>query len=869
MHNSLPSRLFLAASATLAAAAFLVSASSEAKPELAHSETHSFDWTFWRGPMGDGSSTETGLIESWDPETGENLLWKRDDIYSRSTPVVMDGKLYILARANEGQDDEGERVLCLDAATGEDVWQAKFNVYLSEVPDTRVSWSAVVADPETNTVFAQGVCGTFLCLDADTGAIKWQHALHEEFGAISTYGGRTNFPIVFEDLVIASAVVTGWADMGRPAHRFMAFDKKTGEMRWFNGTRLIPADTTYSTPFLTVLNGQDAMVFGSGDGQIWAMQPRTGKPLWNYQITPRGVNTSPIVVDGITYVGQSEENIDDNTMGCMVALDANGKEIWRVKEVMIGKSSPIMIDGYLYCIDDGGGLFVLDPETGDQINTELLKLGSVMRGSPLYADGKLYVGEANGNWWILRPNPDEPTGVEGVHGDADPSRPKPGLRLRTEIHGSPIVSAGRIYLPTTSGLYCLGNEDNEPAAGPLPSRPVSKPAGADAKPAQVQVVPVEVALKPGQSQEFRVRVYNAAGAFLDEIEVELTADGGGTISGNTFTADAAPNQQAAIITAKVGELAGKARVRILPDLPWSFDFSDGRVPITWIGMKYRHEALDFNLLTGLKEKDPLAQKLYIYLSARFNDAGVPKMKIDNGTPYQAWSALVDNLSLRGSVGTLEDAKAKLSPALDLLVKEGVLKSYQWLADEAQKIQLVVEKGPHTAGGNGVLAKLEKIPVPRGFTKLGCLSQGFIGPADFHDYTVEADFYGSEPSPGIMPDMGLICQGYSLLLKGKEPQALDIRQWAPQDRMAVRKTAESGEKLWKPYVWYRLKLKATNLGENRVKMEGKFWPRDEAEPKEWMVSVTDPAGTSHGAPGFYGNSREAEYYIDNVVVTKNE
>jgi hypothetical protein len=167
-----------------------------------------------------------------------------------------------------------------------------------------------------------------------------------------------------------------------------------------------------------------------------------------------------------------------------------------------------------------------------------------------------------------------------------------------------------------------------------------------------------------------------------------------------------------------------------------------------------------------------------------------------------------------------------------------------------------------------LAKLEKIPVPRGFTKLGTLSQGFIGQADLQDYTIQADFYGTEPSRGLMPDMGLICQGYSLLLKGKE-QVLNIRQWAPQDRMAVSHKAAEGETLWKPNVWYTLKLKATNLGQNRVKMEGKFWPRDEEEPAEWQVAVTDPAGTSHGAPGCYGNSREAEYYIDNVVVTKNE
>ncbi len=56
----------------------------------------------------------------------------------------------------------------------------------------------------------------------------WTHSLNEEFGLLTTYGGRTNVPVVFEDLVIISGVIIGWGDLARPAHRFLAFDKKTG-----------------------------------------------------------------------------------------------------------------------------------------------------------------------------------------------------------------------------------------------------------------------------------------------------------------------------------------------------------------------------------------------------------------------------------------------------------------------------------------------------------------------------------------------------------------------------------------------------------------------------------------------------------------
>jgi len=147
-----------------------------------------------------------------------------------------------------------------------------------DVPAERIGWSGCAGDPTTGRVYAIGACGLLKCLDGDTGKTIWSHSLSEEFGLLSTYGGRTNVPVIFDDLAIISAVCTSWGDQARPVHRFMAFNKTTGELVWTNGTRPLPDDTTYSTPFLAVIKGQPLMVFGSGDGSVWAFQPRTGKP---------------------------------------------------------------------------------------------------------------------------------------------------------------------------------------------------------------------------------------------------------------------------------------------------------------------------------------------------------------------------------------------------------------------------------------------------------------------------------------------------------------------------------------------------------------------------------------------------------------
>jgi outer membrane protein assembly factor BamB len=559
--------------------------------------TDPMDWPNWRGPQQNCTSTEKGLIESWDPEggPGSNLLWKNPELAGRSTPIVMRGKLYTIVRDQPGTATEGEKVVCADPATGEILWQHRFNVYLSEVPDSRVGWSSCVGDPETGRVYAQGVSGYFCCLEGDTGKVVWDRSLHEEFGLISTFGGRTNIPVIFEDTVLVSAVVVAWGDtpqwggLARPAHRFMAFDKATGELRWLNGTSISPYDTTYSTPTVMAVGGQMMLIFGSGDGQLWALQPRTGKQIWHLPLARMGTNVSPLLTpDGRVYMSHSEENTFGNTMGTVVAIDGKqsgdltGKELWRQFEVMAGKSSPILVDDRLYVVDDFAKLYVYDVKTGEQI--AMKKLGTASRSTPLYADGKIYYCTNGGVWYILKPTED---GVKVVH----------RLRLNDEeSDGSPIVSHGRIYVPTSVYMYCLGNADQKPQADPLPEMPKEEQASGTTT--QLQVIPYDTLLNPGEEQHFHVKFFNDLGqeamVKIAPGALKYSIDGPGTITADgTYKAPADAKHQCALVTCKFGDLSGTARVRIIPPLPWNWDFNkDDDVPLTWIGGRVRYKVQD-------------------------------------------------------------------------------------------------------------------------------------------------------------------------------------------------------------------------------------------------------------------------------------
>lgn len=821
---------------------------------LSAADPDPLDWPFWRGPEMNGISRETGIVDSWSPD-GENLLWFKPEFASRSTPIVMNGKLYFLANLNPGSEEEGEKVVCANAETGEVLWENQFNVFLSDVPDTRVAWSSVVGDPETGNVFAQGVCGHFQCINGETGETIWSHSLSEEYGLLSTYGGRTNFPIVFGEQVITSAIIIGWGDMAKPRHGFISFDKRNGQPVWFRGTRPLPYDTTYSAPVLSAVNGMPVMVFGSGDGGVHAFQPATGVEVWKYNVSRRGINTTPVIIGKTVIGGHSEENIDSTEMGALFALDlaktgdiTQTGELWRNREMFIGKSGPVVVGDRVYAVEDKGNLLIVDLKTGEQIDRE--KLGTMGRASLLYADGKLYTCEGNGRWAIFKITED---GLDRIH----------RLRLDGDVSASPIISHGRLYVTTGAGMYCIGNKDAKTGADERPAPAEVTPVGFDMEAAHVQVVPVESLLRggpQGQRQRHYVRLYNSKGQFLKTCqpdEVEFSISGAGVIDeAGAYTAPKENTHEAVIVTAKVGDLTGTARIRVVPDFPWEFDFSNGEIPITWVGARYRHIPLDFDLYKKLEGQSELLSRLYVYFRSEFVNFA-PTRVFDNSTPQQRWSTLLRFSNLEESVRSLDDAKAVMDPLLTTLKDEGLLADWAWEDVENVGPRLTINRGEDPVSGNGVMCKITTIPK-------GARSQGWMGRTNFSNYTIQADVYSAERN-GKMGDAGVIGQRYRLDLMGAA-QELKIISWISHEEKFKTVPFE-----WKANTWYTLKL-TTGVeekdGKKHAVLHGKVWPRDSEEPADWTITWEDFPPNEIGSPGLFGNAKDAEVFFDNVNINTN-
>lgn len=572
------------------------------------------DWAEWRGPTRDGVSTEKNLPVKWSP-TGENLVWKAP-YGGRSAPIVMGDRVYLQNTAGKGETLQ-ERVMSFNADTGKLLWEHRFNVYLSDVPPHRVGWASPAGDPSTGNVYVFGVGGNLISLNRD-GKVLWERSLGEDFGLLTTHGGRTVSPIIDGDLVIVSGVTFQWGQHGRGAHRFMAFDKKTGETMWVSAPGGRPYDTTYAPPVIVNVNGTRLLIQGASDGVVHAIKAQTGEPVWKYEISKRGLNTGVVVHNNMAILTHSEENLASNEMGMMVAVDATAKgEIkpeqvkWQVYGWQGGFSSPVIDGERLYQIDNGANLAAFDVNTGKQL--WLQNLGTIQKASPVLADGKLYVGTENGKFFILKPSA---TGCEILDQDQLGTEALPEA-----IIGSAAVSNGRIYFATDSGLYSIGSKKTSShTSAQTPAAAVGTPVSSQA-PTYVQVVPTELMLKPGEKVNFRVRLFDAQGNFVREEQGATWAleQLKGTVENGHFTAGSEAVAQAGLVKATVGNISGTASVRVFPPLPWSetFDsYAANSAPPSWVSMTLKFTVRDQNgnkVLAKLTEGSSLLSRSRAYI----------------------------------------------------------------------------------------------------------------------------------------------------------------------------------------------------------------------------------------------------------------
>jgi outer membrane protein assembly factor BamB len=579
-------------------------------------------WLNWRGPQQNGTSTEKNLPDKVDPRKS---LWVQN-FPGASTPVVANGKLYIMTVTGDGTELQ-EGVACFDAETGKLLWQQMFSDFLSDIIYRRYATSSPTVDPETGNVYMQGTQGILAAFTAD-GKLLWKHSLMEMLGRLTFPNGRTPAPVIDGDYVITRYITANWGAQGPAGDRFYAFDKKTGDLVWGSSPSDRPKDNSFSLPYFGMLDGKRVFYATCGDGSVVCVNARTGDPIWRVPLGKSGINASVLVhkneriiaVYGTPYEpGQlvafkiPKVTLKPGEPGPVV-VPRSEVEVW-ADDLSTSTSSPILVGDRIYVVTEKGDLCCVDANNGGVLWK--LKIGIEQRNScPVFADGKIYV-----------PMLDDPGSKTEAGSEAGTTGAfyiiKPGdkggeilshVALDGRCFGTPTVYNGKVYMQTTRHLYAFGTKGNNSG---LPQEAAAEPWPKAGPATQLQVIPSEVLLRPGQSATFRIRSLDANGFPVEEVQanavkwasyVPPTAKVRAALNGKfneqgQLVAGNEPKPSAGAFEATLGNLKGYIRGRVLPYLPIKQDFEWATLtetnqaenamfaypPLPWIGARFKFD----------------------------------------------------------------------------------------------------------------------------------------------------------------------------------------------------------------------------------------------------------------------------------------
>lgn len=323
------------------------------------------DWPQWMGPKRDDVWRETGLLDKF-PEGGPKILWRTKIHYGYAGPAVADGLVYVPDFVTEtdllkrGTFDtkppvEGkERLLCLDAKTGKEVWKHEYDCPYGVSYAFGPRCTPTVHDGK---VYSLGTEGNLFCLDAKKGSVIWSKDFKKDYGAKTAIWGFTGHPLVDGKKLIC---VAGGKDA-----LAVAFDKDTGKELWKS---LDAKNTGYSPPTIIKAGGKRQLLIWSGE-ELNSVDPETGKPYWSVPLATSDAMSimSPRQLGDYLFVGGR----DNVSALYKLASDKPGVEqVWkgnRDKGLGPINMTPFLKDGLILGVNQPGLMHAVDLQTGKRL----------------------------------------------------------------------------------------------------------------------------------------------------------------------------------------------------------------------------------------------------------------------------------------------------------------------------------------------------------------------------------------------------------------------------------------------------------------------------------------------------------------------
>lgn len=322
------------------------------------------DWPQWMGPRRDGTWRESGVVDAV-PDSGLTVKWRQPIGLGYAGPAVAGGRVFVLdyqiregkVAANPGTADkmEGrERVLCLNADTGEVVWE---HGYDQPYAISYGSGPRTTPTVDGDRVYALGAEGRLTCVQAATGNLVWEHDLKTEYGAPTPYWGHCAHPLVHGNLLIAL--------VGGEGSTVVAFDKQSGMEVW---RALNAKEIGYCPPTLATGTRTPQLLIWLPE-TIHGLNPQTGDELWSAPLKPDyGMSISaPAQQDRFAFFS----GVGNQSLLLELADDAAApREVWRGKgntSISVAHTGSLIVDGTLIGCDEKGWLRGVDLPTGRRL----------------------------------------------------------------------------------------------------------------------------------------------------------------------------------------------------------------------------------------------------------------------------------------------------------------------------------------------------------------------------------------------------------------------------------------------------------------------------------------------------------------------
>lgn len=322
------------------------------------------DWPQWMGPNRNDVWTETGIVEKF-PEKGLKFLWRMPINGGFAGPAVAGGKVYVTDYLKSAGDDRPkptkrnqlqgkERVLCLDAKSGKELWKHEYecNYTISYPAGPRCTPTV-----SNGKVFTLGAMGDLFCLDAAKGTVIWSKNLPKTYNAQVPLWGYAGHPLVYKNLLICTA--------GGQNSAVVAFEKDTGKEVW---KALSTPDIGYSPPTLIQAGGVTQLLIFHGRG-IDSLNPDNGKVYWSEALRTAFSMAIMAPRKGGDYLFVGGHN--RKSMG--LKLDANkpaATVAWkgsRTTGLAPVSGTPFVEEGIVYGIDGSGIFRAMRIATGEQL----------------------------------------------------------------------------------------------------------------------------------------------------------------------------------------------------------------------------------------------------------------------------------------------------------------------------------------------------------------------------------------------------------------------------------------------------------------------------------------------------------------------